>query len=154
MKHLLLITSVLIANTAMSQISLQAGAGIAYKQTPTMSGNLSVNYRYKQIESGFSMLHLPFQKASYFGINSGYVLTSGDWELKPYAGINNKLTGSTHTQDRYVHDGTTQILSQGNEVNEWKPSFGMMIIKGVAFFDVGYMENFNVSLGLRYTFKN
>lgn len=145
----------LLMNTeSKAQISLQAGAGVAYQQSPTLAGHLAVSYRFKKLESSFNMLSLPFKKPTYMGITEGYALTSGDWEIKPYAGINYKITGSNKSQDRYMHNGLATTLSTGNEVNRVVGSFGMMIMKGVGYVDASYMDHtFGVTIGLRYTFN-
>lgn len=159
MKSIILIIAIvagciLWATSGCAQVSIQAGAGIAYRQTPTLAGHLSVSYKYQKIEGAFNMLSLPFRKPTYLGINGGYILGSGDWQIKPYAGVNYKLTGTNYDKDTHVHNGVVTMLSSGGEVNKWVGSFGMQLMKGAGYFDLGYMDGWNVSVGMRYTFKN
>lgn len=146
-------TILFITQPTHGQVSIQAGAGIAYQQTATLAGQLAVSYQYKKLESSFNMLSLPFKKPTYFGITTGVKLESGEWSLKPYIGANYKLTGSNKSQDRYLHNGTVTTFSTNGEVNKFVPSFGMQIVKGVGYIDAGFMENFFVAVGLRYTFN-
>lgn len=151
MKSFLLIALIAISISAQSQVSIGAGAG--YKNG--FAGNLNAGYKYKEISFQADMLSLPFKKQTFFSLKTGYVFTiSDDYFIIPYAGPSYNLVGNTHTEDRYVHDNTTEILARNREVNEVLGNFGLQVVKGYVYADLNYTRGFSAAIGLRYTFKN
>ncbi len=131
-----------------SQISILAGAGM----NQSFTGQLSVSYAYKNYTGAVDMVSMPFRARTYFGLTAGYQLQSNETTIRPYIGVYRTFVGNNRTQDRYIHDGTTTVLYDNQEVNRTVGAFGAVISRSWWYVDFGYLDGLKLMIGGRYTF--
>lgn len=93
-----------------------------------------------------------FSNGAYFGTYAGYVIPIGNMALIPYAGYWYHLVGDRRSQDRYVHDGITTIISTGSPVNGSVPGAGLRLQIKIIYIEAAYVGQFTTNFGTKFRF--
>jgi len=131
-----------IAIKCSSQVRLSAGVGISNK----IFGQMNIGYQYKNYDLQAEVVRGLIQPPSYFGLAPGIVLPTGNVTLRIYAGAYYKVTGFKSTQDRYVHDGSTTVLSSGYEKSHILMGGGLSVQWEHIVLDFAHKDHFRVSV--------
>jgi hypothetical protein len=150
------ITIFLTCQPAKGQIRIAAAAGVIDK--PMLVGQLNVGYESKSFFGSADLVRQAIKTGTWFGIKSGYIINVNDQtNLRIYSGLQYKVTGNKHSIDRYVHDGQTEVLSTGKEVNSIYVPIGIQVTRGALFIDAGAMAgkevNFMITVGINHLFN-
>lgn len=139
-----------------------AGQGTVNVTAGSRGGNFAVTagggYHFKNAEALFELrTGSPFTRsAAYLGLSGGrtwglrWAGERNDFgSVKPYAGLYRRLYGRQAKQDRYVHNGMTEVLSENPNIDGWAPGGGVQITYGLLLLDFNYTEQFSVTVGLK-----
>lgn len=128
----IIVASMLMCNKAKSQVSITGAFGVS--SNPTVVGEAKIGYNLKdkfQFQSG--IIRMGLQNGLYHGITAGPIIG----RLIPFAGLYRFTIGNKTSQDRYVHNGTTEILSTNKRVNGWAMPLGVQYTKGYFYSSAG-----------------
>ena len=116
------------------------GAGIYGAKKPGGTALIGVQIKKwsPQLDINRGLIRVP----SYFTLTGGYTVEN----VRIYTGPSYRLVGSTHHQDRYVHDGTTTVITDNLSTNCLSMAYGVNVILGPVTLDVGYKHQFVVGV--------
>jgi hypothetical protein len=146
----MLVLSFLITSASHPQVRLAGMAGVSYVNNGALkfTGALNAGYEFKGFSILYDQRHQVFTGPSWFGGNAGYIFQLGPLSIRPYAGYWYKTTGNKSSKDRYMQDGTEQVLSTNNEINSKTAGYGMQFFSGKYMIDMGYHGVYSLTIGM------
>lgn len=146
----MLLLSLLINSVSHSQVRLAGMAGVSYVNSGALkfTGALNAGYEFKGFSVLYDQRHQVFTGGSWFGGNAGYTFQLGNLSIRPYAGYWHKTVGNKSSKDRYIQDGTEQILTKNKEVNSKTGGYGLQFFPGRYMIDVGYHGVYSLTIGM------